>query len=222
MIRIQIESTMDILRVIESFPNPSADHKLVLTIGKSISRQCFSMSNKIFFDILKTYVQKNGWYVNTQVLSKKYYHRNRYLESIIEREPSIVAGLEVPVSQTATLYEVEQDIHKKLRGTYFDLFCQQIKAKVIENTAEFTEQSHYIYSEVQEEISIFKKANSTLDLIFSVNKETDPMIFSIRIEISSMNELEKEEFLELFELIELAMTKYKKTDKTISSVFTQA
>jgi len=37
-----------------------------------------------------------------------------------------------------------------------------------------------------------------------------------------MNELEKEEFLELFEIVELAMSKYKKTDKTISSLFTQA
>jgi len=213
---------MDILRIIESFPNPSADHKLVLTIGKSISRQCFSLNNKIFFDILKTYVQKNGWYVNTQLLSKKYYHRNRYLESITERQSSVVAGLEVPVTQTATLYEIEQDVHKKLRGTYFDLFCQQTKANVIENTTEFTEQAHYIYSEIQEEISICKKANSTLDLIFSVNKEKDPTIFSVRIEISSMNELEKEEFLELFEIIELAMCKYKKTDKTISSMFVQA
>ena len=36
-----------------------------------------------------------------------------------------------------------------------------------------------------------------------------------------MNELEKEEFVEVFEIIELAMCKYKKTDKTVSSSFQQ-
>ena len=34
-----------------------------------------------------------------------------------------------------------------------------------------------------------------------------------------MNDLEKEEFLEVFEIIELAMCKYKKTDKGVSSIF---
>ncbi|MSW21270.1 MAG: hypothetical protein F2873_10270 [Actinobacteria bacterium] len=210
---------MDILRVFESFSNPSADHKLVVTIGKSISRHCFSINNKIFFDILKTYLQKNGWYLNTQRLSKKYYHRNRFLESITVKEPSVVADFDVPVTQTATLYEIEQDQTKKFRGTYFDIFCQQTSTKVIEDMTEFTGHSHLVFSEIQEEVSVFKKTNSSLDVIFSVNKEKEPYVFSVRIEIFSMNELEKEEFLELFEIVELAMSKYKKTDKTISSAF---
>jgi hypothetical protein len=79
-----------------------------------------------------------------------------------------------------------------------------------------------IYNELTEEIAIFRKANSSLEIIFSVNKEKEPILFSVRLVATTLNELEKEEFLEVFELFELAMSKYKKTDKTISSVFQPA
>ena len=210
---------MDIISVIQSFSHLSPDNKLVITIGKSISRQCFSINNKIFFDILKTYLQKNGWFVGVQYLSKRYYFEDKYLESITENKKCNVLNLEVPITQNASLYGVEYETVVKYKGTYFDIFCQQSKTSLIENTDEFSENITKIYSEVQEEISVFKKGNSGLEIIFSVNKEKEPTIFSIRMNVSSMNELEQEEFLEVFELIELAMCKYKKTDKGISSVF---
>ena len=210
---------MDIISVIQSFSHLSPDNKLVITIGKSISRQCFSINNKIFFDILKTYLQKNGWFVGVQYLSKRYYFEDKYLESITENKKCNVLNLEVPITQNASLYGVEYETISKYKGTYFDIFCQQSKTSLIETTDEFSENITKIYSEVQEEISIFKKGNGNLEIIFSVNKEKEPNIFSIRMNVSSMNELEQEEFLEVFELIELAMCKYKKTDKGISSVF---
>ena len=229
---------MDILRVIESFPNLSADSsdKLTIIIGKSISRQCFSINNKIFFDVLKNYLHKNSWFVSKQYLSKKYYYGDKYLESTTEKNKSIVLGLDIPITQKATLYEKKEETIKKYRGTYFDIFCHGYMVNPITET-EFSENIDHIYNEVAEEITIFKKGNSNIELIFSVslaeqprlgvslaeqpleNKEREPTIYSVQLSVSNMNELEKEEFLEVFEIIELAMCKYKKTDKTISSVF---
>lgn len=209
---------MDILRVIDSFPHLANDYKLNLTIGKSISRQCFTINNKIFFDVLKTYLQKNGWFVSKQYLSKIYYYGDHYLESITEQKKSLVLDLDVPVTQTAALYEKKSEVIKKFKGTYFDLFCHGYRSEPID-TDEFSYHCEEIYNEVTEEITVFKKPNSALEIIFSVNKEKEPIIYSVRLSCLSMNELEREEFLEVFEIIELAMCKYKKTDKTISSVF---
>ena len=211
---------MDILRVIETFPCLANDYKLTLTIGKSISRQCFTINNKIFFDVLKTYLQKNGWFISKQYLSKQYFYGDHYLESITEQKKSILLDLDIPVTQTAFLYEKKNETIKKLKGTYFDLFCHGYNVEAIE-TSEFSENCEKIYNEVTEEVTMFKKGNSENKIIFSVNKEKEPIIYSVKLIISSMNELEKEEFLEVFEIIELAMCKYKKTDKTISSNFQQ-
>jgi hypothetical protein len=211
---------MDILRVIDSFPNLDNDYKLTLTIGKSISRQYFTINNKIFFDVLKTYLQKNGWFISKQYLSKQYFYGEHYLESITEQKKSTLLDLDIPVTQTAVLYEKKNETIKKLKGTYFDLFCHGYNVEQIE-TSTFSEHCDEIYNEVEEEVTLFKKGNSNNQIIFSVNKEKEPIIYSVKLSISSMNELEKEEFLEVFEIIELAMCKYKKTDKTISSSFQQ-
>jgi hypothetical protein len=211
---------MDILSIIESFPKLENDYKLTLTIGKSISRQCFTINNKIFFDVLKTYLQKNGWFISKQYLSKQYFYRDHYLESITEKKKSIILDLDIPVTQTSFLYEKKNETIKKLKGTYFDIFCHGYNVEEVE-TSKFSEHCDEIYNELAEEVTLFKKGNSDNQIIFSTNKEKDPIIYSVKLSISSMNELEKEEFIEVFEIIELAMCKYKKTDKTISSSFQQ-
>jgi hypothetical protein len=222
---------MDILRVIETFPCLTHDYRLTLTIGKSISRQCFTINNKIFFDVLKTYLQKNSWFISKQYISKQYFYGDHFLESITEQKKSNLIDLDIPVTQNAILYEKKNETIKKLKGTYFDLFCHGYNIEVVE-TSEFSENCEKIYNEVAEEVTVFKKGNSDIQIIFSVslgeqpplrvsldNKEKDSLIYSVKLCISNMNELAKEELLEVFEIIELAMCKYKKTDKTISSVF---
>jgi hypothetical protein len=234
---------MDILSVIELFPCLANDYKLTLTIGKSISRQCFTINNKIFFDVLKTYLQKNGWFISKQYLSKQYFYEEHYLESITEQKKSNLLDLDIPVTQTAILYQKKNETIKKLKGTYFDIFCHGYNAEAAIETSEFSEKCEKIYNEITEEVTVFKKGNSNIQIIFSVslgneqpplkvslgneqpclgvNKEKESMVYSVKLSISSMNELDKEEFLEVFEIIELAMCKYKKTDKTVSSSFQQ-
>jgi hypothetical protein len=232
---------MDILHVIETFPCLTNEYKLTLTIGKSISRQCFTINNKIFFDVLKTYLQKNSWFISKQYISKQYFYGDHYLESITEQKKSTMLDLDIPVTQTAFLYEKKNETIRKLKGTYFDIFCHGYNVEAVE-TSDFSENCEKIYNEVAEEVTVFKKGNSDIQIIFSVslseqprlgvslgeqprlgvsldNKEKDPLTYSVKLCISNMNELAKEEFLEVFEIIELAMCKYKKTDKTISSVF---
>jgi hypothetical protein len=209
---------MDITSVIKSF---SAKTPLTITIGKSISRGCFSINNKIFFDVLKTYLNKNGWFVSKQYLSKRFYYNNKYLESTITDKRSILIGLDVPVNHKTVLYEKSGEVIKRFRGTYFDIFCHQYSKSEIDNS-EFNENSSCIFSEVGEEISVFKKAGCNLDIVFSVNKEKEPIIFSIRLEISALDETELDQINIVFEIIELAMCKYKKTEKTVNSVFQSA
>jgi hypothetical protein len=210
---------MDIIALVNSFQNISADNKLCITIGKSISNRAFNINNKIFFDILKTYLNKNGWFLSKQYLSKRYYYEDKYLESTMEAKGSILLGLEVPVDHKLVLYGVESEGFKQYRGTYFDIFCQQSLLKRLDNIEEFSEKMDSVYSEVCEEVSIFKNRNSSTEIVFNVNKTRDPIIFSVMFKISSMDSLEEENIESVFEIVELAMCKYKKTDKKQASVF---
>jgi hypothetical protein len=209
---------MDISQVIQGFRNLSNSNKLTITIGKSISRQCFSISNKIFFDIFKTYLSKNGWFISKQSLSKRFYYKNKYLDSSIQKGSSTVLGLDVPVKQTISFYEKSNEIVKKYRGTYFDIFCQQSNEVELENVEEFSESCEDIYNEVTSEISVFKKSGTNIEVILSVGKEEPAPVFTVQLLIDS---LDKEAIESIMELIELAMSKYKKTERTISSNFTQ-
>ncbi len=209
---------MDILQVIQSFRSISNSNRLTITIGKSISRQCFSISNKIFFDIFKTYLSKNGWYISKQTLSKRFYYKNKYLDTSIERGSSTVLGLDVPLKQTATLIEKSGEIVKKYRGTYFDIFCQQYNEVQLENVEEFSESCEDIYNEVTSEISVFKKSGTGIEVILSVGKEEASPVFTVQLLIDSVD---KEGIESIMELVELAMSKYKKTERTVSSSFTQ-
>ncbi len=233
---------MDILQVIQSFRtikcqsgtsepeldatpkrvalhgNLSNSNRLTITIGKSISRQCFSISNKIFFDIFKTYLSKNGWYISKQTLSKRFYYKNRCLDTSIERGSSTVLGLDVPLKQTVTLFEKSGEVVKKYRGTYFDIFCQQYNEVQLENVEEFSESCEDIYNEVTSEISVFKKSGTSIEVLLSVGKEEKTPVFTVQL---CMDSVDKEGIESIMELVELAMSKYKKTERTVSSSFTQ-
>jgi hypothetical protein len=205
---------MDISRVIQNCNN-----KLTITIGKYISRQCFNISNKIFFDILKTYLSKNGWFISKQSLRKQFYYQNKYLETSIEQGSSTFLGLDVPFNQTLVLYEKTSEVVKKFRGTYFDIFCHQCDKKEIENLDEFSEHCEDVYNEVTSEISVFKKSGTNIEIILSVNKE-EPPVFIVQLNIDGYSETDKEAMEFVMEIIELAMCKYKKTERTVCSNFT--
>lgn len=209
---------MDITQVLQSFRSISNSNKLTITIGKSISRQCFSISNKIFFDIFKIYLSKNGWYISKQTLSKRFYYKNKYLDTSIGQGSSTVLGLDVPVKQTVALYEKSGEVVKKYRGTYFDIFCQQYAEVQLENVEEFSESCDHIYNEVTSEISVFKKSGTGIEVILSVGKEEKTPVFTVQL---CMDSVDKEGIESIMELIELAMSKYKKTERTVSSSFTQ-
>lgn len=209
---------MDISQVVQSFRNLSNSNKLTITIGKSISRQCFSISNKIFFDIFKTYLSKNGWYISKQTLSKRFYYKNKYLDSSIQRGSSTILGLDVPVKQTVSLIEKSGEVVKKYRGTYFDIFCQQYSEVELENIEDFSESCEEIYNEVTSEISVFKKSGTGIEVILSVGKEESTPVFTVQL---CMDSVDKEGTESVMELVELAMSKYKKTERTLSSSFTQ-
>jgi hypothetical protein len=211
---------MDITALISSFQNISADNKLRITIGKSISNRSFNTNNKIFQDILKGYLNKNGWYLSKQYLSKRYYYEDKYLESTMTAKASILLGLEVPVDHRLTLYKVESENFKQYRGTYFDVFCQQSLLKNQDSAEEFSEKVDSVYSEITEEVSIFKNRDCNTEIVFNVNKTREPIIFSVMFNISSVDSLEVENLISVFEIVELAMCKYKKTDKKQASVFT--
>jgi hypothetical protein len=210
---------MDITALISSFQNISADNKLRITIGKSISNRSFNINNKIFQDILKGYLNKNGWFLSKQYLSKRYYYEDKYLESTMQAKGSILLGLEIPVDHKVTLYEVESENFKQYRGTYFDIFCQQSLLKPLDGVEEFIEKVDSVYSEVCEEVSIFKNRDCSTEIVFNVNKTREPIIFSVMFSISNMDSLEAESINSVFEIVELAMCKYKKTDKKQASVF---
>ena len=209
---------MDISQVIQSFRNLSNSNKLTITIGKSISRQCFNISNKIFFDIFKTYLSKNGWFISKQTMNKRFYYKNKYLDTNIQQGTCKVLGLEIPVKQTLALYEKKNEVVKKYRGTYFDIFCQQYNTIELENIDEFSECCSDIYNEVTSEISVFKKSGTNIEVILSVGKEDPAPVFMVQLCLES---LEKDDISSIMELVELAMSKYKKTEHTLSSSFTQ-
>jgi hypothetical protein len=209
---------MNISQVIQGFRNLSNSNKLTITIGKSISRQCFSISNNIFFDIFKTYLSKNGWFINKQALNKRFYYNNKYLDTSIQHGSSTVLGLDIPVKQTVVLYEKSNEVVKKYRGTYFDIFCQQFKEVELERVEDFSESCEDIYNEVTSEISTFKKSGTNIEVILSVGKEDPSPVFTVQLLIDS---LDKDGIESIMELIELAMSKYKKTERTVSSSFTQ-
>jgi hypothetical protein len=54
----------------------------------------------------------------------------------------------------------------------------------------------------------------------SVGKEDDPPVFSVKLAVDGYNDLDKEVMEFVMEIIELAMCKYKKTDRTVASNFT--
>lgn len=215
---------MDIVTVVQSFvPAPDNDNIITLTIGRFLGKT-FNPNNKIFFDFLKTYLNKNGWFIAEQYLSKKayYYGTPHMRKCILAATPSVVLGLDVPVTHTTDCFTTLQEQQYIYTGTYFDIHCHQAHIVPTEagTAAQMEEGAARLVEDAPEEISLMHKHLCALEVVFAVSHNSPVPLYSVQVRLASFTELDKEELKALFTVIELAMCKYKKTDKTFSSVFT--
>ena len=209
---------MDILDVVQPFAQyVSPDSEITMTIGKFFGKT-FNPNNKIFFDFLKTYLNKNGWFIAQQFMSKKiYYHGTPHMRKcILAPTPSVVLGLDLPVTHTTVCYTTLQEHQYIYKGTYFDMHCHQ--AHVVPSAAEVAAEMDAAAAALEdtpEEISIMSKHLCGIKVVFAVGQS-----YTVQVRLASLTELDKEELKALFTIIELAMCKYKKTERTFHSVFT--
>lgn len=216
---------MDIVNVLQPFAATiSPDNRVTITIGKHIQAgKKFHSSNKLFFDFLKEFLNKNGWFIKEQNISKHlhYRHTSQYLKCTLSATPSVVLGLDVPVTLTTTLYTKSHEHSYIFHGLYFDILCEQCHHQVMETPA--TPQSlpdGPLECVVQEETTVLNKHLCSIDVVLIVNKAHDPPLYEVQVEMSSCHsELENEELRALFDIIDLAMCKYKKIDRTFPSIF---
>lgn len=198
---------------------------LEVFIGKNFNRSCFSVNNKIFFDIFHSYLPKNSWTIKKQYISKKFYIEDFILETILTKENSNYLGLAIPFKHTKFLYKKDLETIHKFKGTYYDLFYSYYNKKKLDfsSSIDFTE----TYNETVEETTIFQKAGAMFELHLIVEnldvpKESlkEPSKEKSYIVKLVFNGIPNYDILDdLVDIIDLAMSKYKKTDKTTNSLF---
>lgn len=211
---------------------------LEVFIGKNFNRSCFSVNNKIFFDIFHSYLPKNSWNIKKQYISKKFYINDFVLETILTKEESNYLGLAIPFKHTKFLFRKDLETIRKFKGTYYDLFYSYYNKKKLDfsSTIDFTE----TYNETIEETTIFHKAGALFELHLIVEslgssseKESSTGIPSSKEKSHGDSKGEKSYIVklvfnnipnydildDLVDIIDLAMSKYKKTDKTMNSIF---
>jgi hypothetical protein len=204
---------MEIYKVIQHFHLDKEASQLEIYIGKNLNRQMFTLNNKIFFDVLLGYIQKNGWYVEKQGVVKSF-SGNNVLQSTIQNKPSTLLEFSVPFTNTITTYKKTNNVIKKYRGTYYDIICSYYQKQIVDDELHMDS----IYNEIIQEETIFSKKATPFTIHFNVEKGKDTNYYLVKVVFTEpLNNEEVPE--ELFELVDMAMAKYKKTDKTISSVF---
>ena len=209
---------MNINQVINRFPLDKVDTVLEIFIGKNLNRQMFNINNKIFFDIVYSYLIKNGWNIQNQYIMKSIQSKNIILENVLQNELSNLFNFEIPFTSNSTLYRKNNVSIKKYKGTYYDILCNYYEKQNLD-TQEFQKNIDSIYNETIEEITIFHKKSTPFSIQLNLEKISESMnTYSVKV-IFTDSISNEESILELFEIIDLAMSKYKKTDKTITSIF---
>ncbi len=210
---------MEISQIIQKFTLEKPNSILEIYIGKNLNRQMFNINNKIFFDVFYNYLIKNGWNIQDQFIMKSIHSKNTTLESILNREISNLFDFELPFSSNSNYYCKIDSVLKKFKGTYYDLLCNYYVKQPLQSI-DFQKNVDSIYNETIEEISILHKKSTPFTIHLIVEKNS-PSLFSYSVKIVTKDSISDTEPLnELFEIIDLAMAKYKKTDKTIASIFT--
>ncbi len=209
---------MNIYKVINHFPLDKEDSYLEIFIGKNLNRQLFNINNKIFFDILYSYLIKNGWNLNSQYIIKTIQSKNINLECILNNDVSNILDFDIPFTHNNTIYQKLNNSIQKYKGTYYDILCNYYTKKAIDLEV-FQEQMDNAYNETIEEVNTFQRKSTPFTIHMNIEKmPVAQSAYTVKIIIT--NTITDETPLdELFEIIDLAMAKYKKTDKTISSIF---
>jgi hypothetical protein len=223
-----ISENLDISRTTSTILN--SNRVLYVYIGKVLNRQCFLVNNKLFMDTLYTYLLQNGWYMRSSHVQKEFrWTPQRSLVRILDKKKTTYLGMEVPVG--ILQYGLERNNERIVRytGTYFDVMCISYEPTIIhpEEHPEFAEEFQAnvgnIFSQCEEEIHMFSHVNNKLTVLLTIERgeKDDENSFITRIEIQQQAAENAPEVEKLFEVIELAMCKYKKTDRGINSEFTK-
>lgn len=201
---------------------------LYVYIGKILNRQCFTVNNKLFMDILYSTLLQNGWYMRSRHVQKEFrWSRERSLIRKMNDITSTYVGLEIPVEfQDHGLIREEERI-VRYSGTYFDILCVSYIPNMIsikehpEFLEEFQQNVSNLFCQCIEEVNVFAHKNNKLSVLLNIERGdmTDDRAFISKIEIRSTAAENEQEVEKLFDLIELAMCKYKKTDRGISSEY---
>lgn len=208
---------MNIHQIVNKF-SLAPDNVLDIFIGKNVNTNIFNINNKIFFDVFYTYLIKNGWIIQNQYIQKTIQTKNIILECTLLNEISNILEFDVPFTSQSNLYRTTNTLIKKYKGTYYDIVCNHYSKQTI-NIDEFQKNIDSIYNERIEEITVFNKATNPFTINLNVEKISsleNAYITKIVFDNTVTNE---DSINDLFEIIDLAMAKYKKTDKTFSSVF---
>jgi hypothetical protein len=192
---------------------------LEMYIGRNLGKSSFSINNKIFFDVFFSYLQKNDWVSTSQYISKKFYLEDFILESIFKKDSYVNHfGFSIPFNFSQSVYKKQNEILKKFKGTYYDIFTTYYERNEIPlETINFEK----VYNETIEETTIISKKDSLFDIHFIIEKagNTDKTNVSYFVKLVFNTSPNLDLLNELIEIMDLAMAKYKKTDKTITSVF---
>lgn len=215
---------MNIYQLVNKFNLEEPQSTLEIYIGKNLNKQLFNTNNKIFFDILYSYLIKNNWILSHQMIQKTIQAKNIYLQSNLTSELTNYLDFEIPFSQEVIVYKKMKELNKKFRGTYYDIFCNYyVKTEV--DHSEFQKNVDSIFNEIVEETTIFSKKSTPFNIYFTIEKNTDSSSNQIQnmytVKLVFTEKIQSDEQLDEFmEILDLAMTKYKKTNKTITSIFT--
>ena len=199
----------------------SAENRVSITIGKHVGKT-FHTSNKIFFDFLKEYLNKNGWFIKDQYISKHihYRHSPHFLKCTLSATPSVVLGLDVPVTLATTHYTKQEEHAYIFKGSYFDISCHQCRILTTPDLPLAAAATTMMDHQAPEEITQLNKHLCSIDVLLMVNKAFEPPLYNVQVQLSSCHsDLDNEELRALFDIIDLTMCKYKKIDKTFNSTF---
>jgi hypothetical protein len=206
---------MEIKKVLKQFNLDNDSAHLEVFIGKNLNRQLFAINNKIFFDVLLGYLQKNGWFVQHQSLTKSSFFPDGIIESSLQNKPSSLLNLSVPFTSTNKVYNTKGPQVKKYKGTYYDVMCCYCQREPVEEPAVETDR---VYTEITQEVTVFSKKSFPFTIHFNVEKADGTAFYSVKVVFTEPVEND-DQLNELFEIIDMAMAKYKKTDRTVDSRF---
>jgi hypothetical protein len=148
-----------------------------------------------------------------------YRHSPQFLKCTLSATPSVVLGLDVPVTLTRTFYTKSDEHSYIFKGSYFDISCHQCRHLLTPAPPDLSPDLP-LDCYAQEETTLLNKHLCSIDVLLTVNKAYDPPLYNVQVQLARCHsDLDNEELRALFDIIDLTMCKYKKIDKTFHSTF---